>query len=256
MENKSFLDPNSVPDIYKVPYDIIELPSQGLLYENKKSSVKVEYLTAYDENVLSSPNLLNNGKYLDVLLERKVKDLGFHHSELLQGDRLAILLFLRTTGLGEEYTQLIFNDSGDMVEGIIDLTKLTIKKLEISPDENNEFDFEFPESNKKGKFRLLSSKDDDDLNEQDKKLMEKNQGVSSKSTLRLERSVMEIEGERDKMKISHILKGLKILDVRKFNKYVSDIEPGIDTKTVARTQGGESVEVFLRIGRNFWYPEI
>lgn len=256
MEKNSFLDPNYVPDEFKVPYDVIELPSQGLLYKNKKSSVKVEYLTAYDENVLSSPNLLNSGKYLDVLLERKVKDLGFHHSELLQGDRLAILLFLRTTGLGEEYTQLVFNENGDMVEGIIDLTKLNVKKLEVKPDENNEFDFEFPVSKKKVKFRLLSFKDEDELSETDKKLMEKNQGVSSKSTLRLERSIMEIDGERDKMKISHILKGLKILDVRKFNKYVTDIEPGIDTKTSARTQGGESTEVFLRLGRNFWYPEI
>ena len=67
---------------------------------------------------------------------------------------------------------------------------------------------------------------------------------------------MEIDGERDKMKISQILKRIKILDVRKFNKYVSEIEPGIVTKTVARTQGGESVDCFLRIGRNFWYPEV
>ena len=77
MESQSFIDPNYVPDEYKVPYDIIELPSQGLLYKNKKSKVKVEYLTAYDENVLTSPNLLNSGKVLDVLIERKVKDLGF-----------------------------------------------------------------------------------------------------------------------------------------------------------------------------------
>jgi len=58
------------------------------------------------------------------------------------------------------------------------------------------------------------------------------------------------------MKISQILKRIKILDVRKFNKYVSEIEPEIVTKTVARTQGGESVDCFLRIGRNFWYPEV
>ena len=59
MENNSFIDPNYVPEEYKVPYDVIELPSQGLLYKNKKSSVKVEYLTAYDENILTAPNLLN-----------------------------------------------------------------------------------------------------------------------------------------------------------------------------------------------------
>ena len=35
------LDPNFVPDEFKEQYDVIELPSQGILYTNKKSTVKV-----------------------------------------------------------------------------------------------------------------------------------------------------------------------------------------------------------------------
>lgn len=256
MNDQSFMSPNFVPDEYKVPFDVIELPSQGLLYKNKKASVKVEYLTAFDENILTSPNLLNNGKVLDVLIERKVKDLGFDPKELLNGDRIAILLYLRTTGLGNEYNQMVFNKDSELVEGIIDLTTLKTKKLEVNPDENNEFDFILPSSNKKIKFRLLTAKDDDEINEIDKKVLEKNKGVSTLQTLRLERSIMEIDGERDKMKISHTIKMLNLIDVRKLNKYITDIEPGIDFKTVARTQGGESIDCFLRMGRSFWYPEI
>lgn len=256
MENNSFMDPNFVPDEYKVPYDVIELPSQGLLYKNKKSSVKVEYLTAYDENILTSPNLLNSGKVLDVLLERKVKDLGFDTKELVSGDRMAILLYLRTTGLGNEYEQMVFDSTGNMVQATIDLTTIKSKNLTVKPDENNEFDFVLPVSNKKIKFRLLTQKDEDEIDEIDKKLLEKNNNVSTVNSLRLERSIMEIDGERDKMKISHILKNLKIMDVRKFNKYVSDIEPGLDLNVTARTQGGESVATFLRIGRAFWNPEV
>jgi hypothetical protein len=256
MENNSFMDPNFVPDEYKVPYDVIELPSQGLLYKNKKSSVKVEYLTAYDENILTSPNLLNSGKVLDVLIERKVKDLGFDPKELVSGDRMAILLYLRTTGLGNEYEQFVFDSSGNMVSATIDLTEIKTKNLTVKPDENNEFDFTLPISKSKVKFRLLSQKDEDDIEEIDKKLLEKNGNISTKNTLRLERSIMEIDGNRDKLKISHQLKKLKIMDVRKFNKYVADIEPGLDLNVIARTQGGESVDTFLRIGRTFWNPEV
>ncbi len=256
MNNNSFMDPNFVPDEYKVPYDIIELPSQGLLYKNKKSSVKVEYLTAYDENILTSPNLLNSGKVLDVLLEKKIKDLGFEHKELISGDRMAILLYLRTTGLGNEYEQLVFDSTGNLVPATIDLTTIKTKNLTVKPDEKNEFDFEMPLSKKKIKFRLLSQKDLEEISEIDKKLMEKNNNISTENSLRLERSIMEIDGERDKLKISHILKNLKIMDVRKFNKYVTDIEPGLDLNVTARTQGGESVDTFLRIGRSFWNPEI
>ena len=256
MENNSFIDPNFVPDEYKVPYDVIELPSQGLLYKNKKSTVKVEYLTAYDENILTSPNLLNSGKVLDVLLERKVKDLGFDIKELVSGDRMAILVYLRTTGLGNEYEQMVFDSTGKMVPSIIDLTTIKSKTLTVKPDENNEFDFVLPISKNKIKFRLLTQKDEDEISEIDKNLMEKNNNISTSNSLRLERSIMEVDGIRDKMKISHILKTLKIMDVRKFNKYLREVEPGLDLNVTARTQGGESVDTFLRIGRTFWNPEV
>lgn len=256
MENNSFMDPNFVPDEYKVPYDVIELPSQGLLYKNKKSTVKVEYLTAYDENILTSPNLLNSGKVLDVLLERKVKDLGFDIKELVSGDRMAILVYLRTTGLGNEYEQMVFDSTGKMVPSIIDLTTIKSKTLTVKPDENNEFDFVLPISKNKIKFRLLTQKDEDEISEIDKNLMEKNNNISTSNSLRLERSIMEVDGIRDKMKISHILKTLKIMDVRKFNKYLREVEPGLDLNVTARTQGGESVDTFLRIGRTFWNPEV
>ena len=38
-------------------YDIIPLPSKGECYRNKKDRVKVAYLTAADENIITSPNL-------------------------------------------------------------------------------------------------------------------------------------------------------------------------------------------------------
>jgi len=60
---------------------MVELPSQGLLYPKKQSTVKVEYLTALDENILSSPNISNSGSILDILISRKVKDLGTEEVE-------------------------------------------------------------------------------------------------------------------------------------------------------------------------------
>jgi len=257
MENQSFMDPNFVPEEYKVPYDILELPSQGLLYPNKKAKVKVEFLTAYDENVLTSPNILNSGKLIDVLIERKVKDLGFDHNLLLEGDRMAIVLFLRVSAFGEKYIQPVIDPkTNKLVEGEVDLTTLKNKPLTVKPDENGLFDFSLPKSNRSVKFRLLTGKDEEEIDLVDKQIMERNKNdVSTKTTLRLERSIMEIDGEKDKIKISNILKALPIMDIRKLNKYMSDIEPGVDFKTTARTQGGESVTCFLRINKNLFWPE-
>ena len=39
-ERQSFMDPNFIPDEYKVPYDVLELPSQGLLYPSTVKFLK------------------------------------------------------------------------------------------------------------------------------------------------------------------------------------------------------------------------
>lgn len=258
MEKNNFNDPNFIPEDYKVPYDIIELPSQGLLYPNKKDKIKVEYLTAFDENILTSPNILASGKLIDVLLERKVKDLGFDPKLLLEGDRMAIIIFLRVSAFGEKYIQPIIDPfSKKVVEGEVDLSTLEQKKLTVKPDENGLFDFILPKSNKNIKFRLLTGKDEEEIEILDQQIMERSKNeISTKTTLRLERSIMDIDGERDKIKISNILKALPIMDIRNLNKYLLEIEPGINFNVIARTQGGESVNTFLRINKNLFWPDI
>ena len=37
-----------------ISYDVVELPSRGIYYQNKKKSLRVAYLTASDENILSA----------------------------------------------------------------------------------------------------------------------------------------------------------------------------------------------------------
>lgn len=252
------MSPNYVPEELRTPYDIIELPSQGLLYPNKKNKVKIEYLTAMDESILTSPNIIANNKIVDTLLQRKVKDLGFDPMELIEGDRVAILVYLRVTGFGNEYTQLVWNEkSGEFEEGVIDLTSLKPKKLTVKPDENNCFDYVLPISKKKIKFRLLNSKDEEEIDIRDEEYMKRNKtDISNRIMLTLERQIVSIDGEEDKIKISNTLKNLKIMDSRKLRNYISDIEPGLDLNTTARTQGGESVPTFLKFGRSFFWPEL
>ena len=258
-EVENVFDPNFVPEEYRTPYDIVELPSQGLLYKNKISKVKVEYLTAMDENILSSPNLNSKPvEMINTLLRRKVKDLGFDVTELLEGDRISLLIFLRSSGLGEKYSQIVYDpEIADFVEGEIDLTSLKQKKMLIKPDENNEFDYILPKSNKKVKFKFLTSKEEVEVDDYDKELQKRNKDkISNRITLRLEKSILEIDGVRDKIKISNILKNIPITDSRLLRKYVEDNEPGIDFNTKARIDGGRSVDTFLRLGKNFFYPEL
>lgn len=261
MENvhNNILDPNYIPEELKTPYDVIELPSQGLLYKDKLSKVKIEFLTAMDENILSSPNLSSNpNEMINLLIKNKVKDLNMSPEDLLDGDRMAILIFLRATAFGHMYQQMVYDPSEeDFVEVEIDLTQLEHKKLLIKPDNNNEFDFILPSSNKLVKFKFLTAGDEESIDNYDKELMKRSgDNISQKITLRLEKCVTEIDGERDKIKISNILKKLPILDSRTLRKYIEKNEPGINMETKGRTQGGGSVSCFLTLGANFFWPQL
>ena len=40
---------------FNLPHDVITLPSGGIFYKSKKKTIKVGYLTAFDENIIGLP---------------------------------------------------------------------------------------------------------------------------------------------------------------------------------------------------------
>ena len=78
-------------------YDIIPLPSKGECYVNKQGRIAVSYLTAIDENIIVSPNLYRDNMVLDVILKEKIRNQEIDPDDLLDGDRDAIILFLRSS---------------------------------------------------------------------------------------------------------------------------------------------------------------
>ena len=72
-------------------YDIIQLPSNGQCYRNKVDRVPVAFLTAYDENIITSPNLYKDGLVIDYLLKSKVVNSEINVEDLVSGDADAII---------------------------------------------------------------------------------------------------------------------------------------------------------------------
>lgn len=141
-------------------YDVVELPSKGQCYKEKFSRVPVSYLTAYDENFITSPNLYKDGLIIDYLLKHKVMNKNIDIEELISGDVDALTLFLRITSYGHEYPIIARDpETGKEIEAVIDLTKITVKDFNLKGDENGCFDFELPITKDKVKFRFLTRKD-------------------------------------------------------------------------------------------------
>jgi hypothetical protein len=141
-------------------YDIVELPSKGQCYKDKFNRVPVGYLTAYDENFITSPNLYKDGLIIDYLLKHKVMNSNIDIEELCSGDVDAITLFLRITSYGPEYPIVARDpETGKDIETVIDLSTLKIKDFVLEGDENGWFEYTLPLSKDKVKFKFLTRKD-------------------------------------------------------------------------------------------------
>ena len=80
--------------------------------------------------------------------------------ELIDGDREAIILFLRASGYGNEYPITARdNATGVEFDTTIDLSKLKFKEFKLKGDMNGWFDFTLPVSKKEVKFKFLTHND-------------------------------------------------------------------------------------------------
>lgn len=158
----NFVDDSIESDfITDVQYDMIPLPSNGQCYKNKKSRLPVGYLTAYDENMITSPNLYQNGMVTDLLLKNKVLDKDINVEELCSGDVDAIMLFLRVTSYGSEFPiEVIDPETNTKIETNVDLSELKTKEFVLEGDENGYFDYELPVTKDKVKFKFLTRHDE------------------------------------------------------------------------------------------------
>jgi hypothetical protein len=251
---------NNVQEVQlQAPFDVIPLPSKGLLYPGQQGNVKVEYMTAMDENILTSPNLIKSGKVLDVLLERKVKESPVPFDQLLIGDRNAIMIWLRATGYGEMYpVKLTDPSSGVEFETEVDLSTLKTKELPegIEPDERGEFSFVLPRSKKKIKFKLLTVADEKTISSRAEKYEKATKSqISNLLTYRLQAQIKEVDGNRDINFIQQFVNIMPAYDSLKFREYSDLIEPGIEMTTEVEGPTG-NFQAPIALGLNFFWPNV
>lgn len=147
-----------------VAFDVIPLPSKGEPYRHKTDRLQVSYLTANDENMFVSPNLYRDGLLMDYLLQEKVLDNGIDCGELLNGDRDAIILWLRATGYGNEFPITATDDkTGEQFETVIDLSKINFKEFKLEGDDKGWFTYELPLCKDEIKFKFLNHREVEEL---------------------------------------------------------------------------------------------
>lgn len=243
---------------FKVGTNLVPLPSKGLFYENKKDNVLIEYMTANDENILSTPNFISSGTVFEQLLRKKIKDTDVDINGLLTGDVNAILLALRVTAYGSDYTVGVIDpETGDEFEEVVDLGRINYKNLTILPNEHNLFDYTLPISKKKVKFRLLTNKEEKDISDRVQSKMKLSRGVDFSLTDKLKAQIMEIDGNADKIYISRYVEVMRPLDALKLRNYISEVEPNLDmTYEFTNPNTGRRFRTNIIFTARLFYPTI
>jgi len=240
------IDPN-------IAYDVVELPSRGIFYKNRKKSVRVAYLTAADENILSSSNLIQNNTVIDELLKRKIIDKDIDLEELVDEDRMAVLIFLRNTAFGSEYSyKIIDGKTGKDFDVFFDLSELSFKEFNLEPNENGEFKYTTNISKIDITFKFLTKKQEKEIEQIEKSW----NGVSAPPiiTKQLEFMIKSVAGNKDPMNIRNFIENLPIKDSQDFRKYVRENRPAIDLKKEVMTPSGENIQIVIGFGVEFFRP--
>jgi len=244
---------------FDFPTEVIDLPSEGKVYptDNPLSSGKVtlKYMTAKEEDILSSQNLIKKGVVLDKLFESIVVD-DIKIDDITIGDKNAIILATRVLGYGPEYPMTFYSSKlGESVNATINLGKVSTKEVDLSVFNNkNEFEFTTPAGKNKLVFKLLTHGDEKAI-EKDIAALEKfNKDASFDITTRLRYMILSVDGNEGVGTINKFVSNMLVRDSRAFRNYVKKIQPDMDMTYTHEHEDGEKEEVPITLGVNFFWP--
>ena len=236
-----------------IAYDVVELPSRGIYYKNNKKSLKVSFLTAADENILSSNSLLASGLMTNELLKRKILDRDISVDELIEEDKQAILIFLRNTAFGTEYSVTTTDPKTEQqFTTTVDLSTLKVKDFNLTPDSNGEFQYFMKKSEVDITFTFLTVKQLKELDD-----LERNWnglGVAPIITKQIEFMIKSVGGNKDIMNIHNFVENMPIKDSQEFRKFVLTNKPGLDLTQKITTPSGDTIQVEIGFGVEFFRP--
>ena len=239
---------------FKLPTETVELPSKGLLYpedsELAKGTIEIKYMTAKEEDILTNQSYIRNGTVLDKLLKSIIVT-KINFDDLLIGDKNAIMVAARILGYGADYK---FDYLGE--EYTVDLSLLENKEIkeELFTSRTNDFSFTLPHSKNKVTFKLLTHKDEQNINRELEGLKKINKDSSPELSTRMKYLITSVEGSRETKDIREFVDNyLLAKDSRALREYIKEVQPDVD---LTFFPDGSSDRIPVSIGINFFWPDI
>lgn len=241
---------------FKLPTETIELPSKGLLYPEghplASGTVEMKYMTAKEEDILTNQNYIKNGTVIDKLLQSLLVT-EFDYSDLLIGDKNAIMVAARVLSYGKDYS---FELDGQPYT--VDLSTLENKKIDYSllKRGQNEFTFTLPNSKHTITYKLLTHGDEKKIEQEIKGLQKINKDNIAEVSTRLKHMITSIDGSVERSDIRKFVDSyLLAKDARAFREAYGNTSPDLKLVFTYEDSQGVDKEAAIPVGVTFFWPD-
>ena len=243
---------------FDFPSEEIDLPSRGKVYSKdsplSNGKIDIKYMTAREEDILTSENLIKKGLVIKKLLDSLIVTEGISSEDLVIGDKNAVMVAARILAYGPEYiTKVINPNTGNEFEHTFDLTECDFNN--ISDDINgNEFETELPFSKVKIKFKLLTGYDEKSIDKELDGYKKIGSEFKPELTTRLKHTIISVNGDDSKVTISNFVDNMLSRDSLHLRSEIAKVAPDINLEQEIEVEG-EMVKVAIPMTSNFFWPD-
>ena len=254
---------------FVTPTEFIELPSKGIGYPEghvlyEKDVIEIRFMTAKDEDILSSKTLLKKGIAIERFLQNIIVDSNIKVHELLIGDKNAIIVGARASGYGNIYqTKIRCPNCGETSKFDFDLNGAktyfppdNLDAYSIQKTTQGTFTVKTPVSGFSVEVRLMTGKDEVELafiNEKKKKL---NISTDSSVTDQYKKFIVSVNGYKERDVINYYIDNMPAADSRSLRLAYKKITPNIELKGDFECPScGHIQELEVPLGADFFWPD-
>tara|TARA_S200002703_G_scaffold119273_1_gene105021 strand:- start:8467 stop:9351 length:885 start_codon:yes stop_codon:yes gene_type:complete len=253
---------------WSVPTEFVQLPSEGLFYPpghplHNQTTVEIRYMTAKEEDILTSRSLLKAGVALDRMLQNILIDKSLNINSLLIGDKNALLVAARRTGYGPEYTTSVtcpkcassIEHSFDISSPPINDFKSKTRELGVQYSPTGTVSITLPMTDVVVECRLLNGEDEARIvKETERKVKRKIE--SSTTTDAFRAFLVSINGDTNPFTIESFIQAMPARDARHLRTIYNEILPNIDLQqSFECTECGHEAEMEVPLGVDFFWPK-
>lgn len=252
---------------FVAPTEFVELPSRGRGYAtghplSGKETIEIKFMTAKEEDILSSQALLKNGLAIDRFLESIILDKSVTPDSLVIGDKNAILVAARASGYGYDYDAMIVcPECGTKNNVTFDLRDpeivgtMPVDQTIVTEVDSGHYSTKMPFSQFTIQFRLMTGADENVLAKAITNAPETSE--TKLLTGQFKRLITSVEGHTEQQIIDQYVDNMPTVDSRHLKICLRGITPNIEIKENLNCKScGFEKEVEVPFGTDFFWPDL